>query len=157
MKHAVSTAFAQEAIPELAKAATRRLQNNVNDLAEISFARSKAAMEKIVRWNHPPLVFTLNEHYSDLIFRDLVSQDPVSGSTGAGSATILYYRVRAFLKVQTKVVVEAAAKQLLLILKVGIDEAFKKVIEATTVSDIIGSVKESPLRAEETKRLMRQF
>ena len=154
MELAVSSAFAESTtIPELAKAAIRKLEKNVVQLAEARFARAEVAMEEIVRWNQPPIVFTLNDHYLDQIFRDLVGQDTISGSTDEGSATILYYRVRAFLKVQTKVIVEAVAKQLLLTLKIGMDEAFKEAIESINVSEMIGNVKESPFRAEEMKRL----
>jgi hypothetical protein len=80
---------------------------------------------QLAAWNKPPVVFTPNEHYFDQCFRDLVLQDSSVGPTDEGSVRILYYKVRAYLKVQTKFIVEAGMKQLMLLLIVGGTEIFR--------------------------------
>ena len=94
-------------------------------------------MEDMMMWNFPPLVFTPNEHYLDQIFRDLIAQDTGDWIDGEGSATLLYYRVRAYLKVQQKLVVEAAGEILSLYFEENFTKAFMQLLHSGEHEEIL--------------------
>ena len=111
--------FAEDGVdvPVMGKPVLRGLKTIAMSILDELSTKVIEFVSEIARWNRPPLTFTPNEHYLDSIFRGLVKNDTTTGSTDEGSATLQYYHVRAYLKVEKKAVLEQHPRFLCRILK----------------------------------------
>ena len=101
-------------------------------------------------------MFTPNEHYLDQIFRDLIAQDTGDWIDGEGSATLLYYRVRAYLKVQQKLVVEAAGKTLSLYFEEKFAKAFMQLLHSGEHEETLVQLGEEPLGMKDERDMLKR-
>ena len=108
------------------------------------------AMARIVRYNRPPLVLTTNDHYLESVYRDLVGKD-TEGASDDGAAKLLYYRVWAYWKVQVKVVVEVAVKDLFDVYLSMLDDAFEEVVAKFVADEYVSRVSAEP-RSQQRER-----
>ena len=121
-------------------------------LQELDARNEEAAVQvtKIVCFNQPPLVYTTNEHYLTTLFAATVSEIPPRDSN---SALILYYRIKAYIKVQKKLVIETLAKVLELSLYVDAGKSFDRVIAQAVLPEMSKLVVEPDSVAREREIL----
>jgi hypothetical protein len=133
----------------------KRLAEKIAHILSNVIEELDGRLDDLIAYNQPPLVFTTNNHYLDQTFIDLTGGNPLVGSTDEGSATIMYYRVRAYHKVQSKVILEAAAKCIVLHFQKFYDRV--KGMLSESHNDVIKLVRDPPHIAEERAKLNRRI
>ena len=112
---------------------------------------------RLVRYCKPPLAFTTNEHYLASGFQNVVSDLASEHVTDESSAMNIHAQWLAFRKVQSKVIIEAAAKDLIGIYMVDFDALVSDLLGNTCQADqaMLEAVDPAPLsRANERKRVV---
>jgi GTP-binding protein EngB required for normal cell division len=107
-------------------------------------AEANKCIARLVRYSLAPLVFTTNEHYLTATYTSIVAASAGAKPTDMSSASLLYCQWLAFRKVQVKVIVEAAAKDLIGLYTIDFDEAVNSVLDAFTDTAIVQLVKSEP-------------
>jgi hypothetical protein len=92
---------------------------------------------RLVRYCKPPLVFTTNEHYLTSAFQNVVGDLASKPPTDESNAMIIHARWLAFRKVQSKVIIEAAAKDLIGIYTVDFDARVSDLLDNTRLVDLV--------------------
>ena len=96
---------------------------------------------------HEKLIFTSNEHYFDDLVQKMIASDQKS-SSDAGSVRHIFHKVRAFIKVQRKHVIEQAVKQLVFNWEIRVGEALEILLKQE-LAEFAMLVHEPPGRKEE--------
>ena len=92
---------------------------------------------RLVRYCKPPLVFTTNEHYLTSAFQNVVGDLASKPPTDESNAMIIHARWLAFRKVQSKVIIEAAAKDLIGIYTVDFVARVSDLLDNTRLVDLV--------------------
>ena len=145
--------FASEQIPESAMPAAARLrlrlrsgETEVAHLANLAIASLKAHNMEA------DLIFTPNEHYLSQLIQDMVKADSSMASDNGGARHI-FHNVRAYIKVQKKVISEMAAKEMVRTLLKGNEANFHNLL-ASEVAELAEFIKEPHRIARERASLL---
>ena len=103
-------------------------QGMFEKLEEIDTMMQKSIGDLREQNTHEDLIFTPNEHYFNDLVQKMMASDEGSPSDAAGVRHIVY-KVRAFIKVQRKYVIEQASKQLVHNLVTRVDQALETLLK----------------------------
>ena len=107
-------------------------------------ASAISGIDRIESFNKPPLVFTTNDHYLESIFKHFVAKENTESTlpTDESSAKILYFRVKAYHKVQTKLVSEAASKELIGLWTTQLNAGLNEVLAFAETEEFVNLIKQ---------------
>ena len=157
VRGAVAKAFARgrDTDPRTRRAAElleRRATAGLDDLRR----DADRCVKRLVRYGQPPLVFTTNEHYLASAFQNVVGDLASKPPTDESNAMLIHARWLAFQKVQSKVIIEAATKDLLGIYIVDFDALVNGLLYNTRLDPAILEAvdPETQTRANQRKRVV---
>ena len=128
-------------VPESAKSASEYLRSRMHELLRESQDECQRAINTMVAQNTEyDLIFTPNEHYLSELVKNMIAEDENMASDSGGPRHI-YHNVRAFIKVQRKVISELAAKEMVRTLVLHSERAFN-VLVSSQISEYVQYIKE---------------
>ena len=139
-----------------ARKALLKIASMLRDRIQKIIDEGQANRERIVSYNRPPLVFTTNTHYLEAIFAVLMQMESLP-PTDETSAEVLYLRWVAYRKVQIKMLVETASKDLVRTFLVGFERAVTEVLAPQVVlsKDVMDLVAEQPLELQQEEQRLK--
>jgi hypothetical protein len=140
--------------PQVTKRPMKQLEDRALLIADKLRNDAQQCIARLVRYNLAPLVYTTNEHYLTSSYDHIHNAEAREPPSDASSCEEIYDRWLAYRKVQSKVIIEAASKDLLGIYLIDFDAAMDTIMRSFTDPQIVAMVDAEPAsRASERKRV----
>lgn len=123
--------------------ALRQIHQHVALSIDQIHCKAKDCVARLIRYSEPPLVFSTNEHYFTSLYKGFVKTMD-TGATDACSSELIYCKWLAYRKVQVKVIVEAAAKDLIGLYTIDFDGIVENALESCLTQDVVNKVDNEP-------------
>ena len=135
---------AQEAIESVKKEALKLLEKHRKS--------AKECVNRIIGYNKPPLVFSTNDHYFCALLQQFSKSEEQKKLDEFGPLTLVD-RIKAYLKVQRKVIEETGAKEVIGYFYRDFPNEFKKFIKSPKTLEEYSKIVEASSTGKELKRL----
>ncbi|KAH9253337.1 hypothetical protein BASA81_008688 [Batrachochytrium salamandrivorans] len=127
-----TTVFSNDGVSDMAQPVLKEIQRLVHLEFDRLIKKCALWIADTQEWNHAPMVFTTNDHYLDALLQRMLKEEE-KGVLGqvkeAHPLLMLYYRLRAYIKVQRKVLTEATVKQIGLTFNCHLERRIQHVID----------------------------